>query len=128
MTFDYLALDDALSIHRAQIERYGGAKGVRDLGLIEAALTRPQTGYYGSLVEQAAALWESLAMNHGFVDGNKRVAFASMQIFLRMNSVSINASPPAIIDFIYKHLEAGSFCKDVLVAWLQENTNERPLE
>jgi death on curing protein len=128
MTFEYLALDDVLNIHRAQIERYGGISGARDLGLIEAALMRPQSGYYTSLLEQAAALWESLAMNHGFVDGNKRIAFASAQIFLRMNGFSINAGQPAIIDFIYTHLELGSFRKDVIEAWLQENIMKRPTE
>jgi death on curing protein len=128
MTFEYLALDDVLNIHRAQIERYGGISGARDLGLIEAALMRPQSGYYTSLLEQAAALWESLAMNHGFVDGNKRIAFASAQIFLRMNGFSINAGQPAIIDFIYTHLELGSFRKDVIEAWLQENTMKRQTE
>lgn len=128
MTSEYLALDDVLSIHRAQIERYGGAYGVRDLGLIEAALMRPQTGYYPTLVEQAAALWESLAINHGFVDGNKRIAFACTQIFLRMNGHSINAGQPEIIDFIYSHLEFGTFRKDVLEVWLQDNIVKRPRE
>lgn len=71
-----MTLDDALYIHTEQLRLFGGAKGVRDHGLIESALLRPQTGYYADLVEQAAALWESLAMNHGFIDGNKRVAFA----------------------------------------------------
>ena len=68
---EYLALDDALYIHAEQLRLFGGAQGVRDLGLIESALLRPQTGYYADLIEQAAALWESLAMNQR--DGNKRV-------------------------------------------------------
>jgi death on curing protein len=126
MKFEYLTLDDVLSIHRAQIERFGGAHGVRDLGLLEAALMRPQTGYYHSLIEQAAALWESLAMNHVFIDGNKRVAFASTQIFLRMNGVSIGAGQSPIIEFIYSHLEAGTFGKNMIETFLRENTIQRP--
>lgn len=59
---EYPALDNALYIHAEQLRLFGGAPGVRDLGLIESALLRPQTGYYADLIEQAAALWESLAM------------------------------------------------------------------
>ena len=116
---EYLSLDDALYIHAEQLRLFGGAPGVRDLGLIESALLRPQTGYYADLVEQAAALWESLAMNHGFVDGNKRVAFACMDIFLGVNGARIDAEPEAVIAFICQHLEAGTFRKPVLEDWLR---------
>jgi death-on-curing protein len=66
------------------INRYGGSAGVRDMGALEAALYRPQSGYYEDVIQQAAALWESLSQNHPFVDGNKRIAFAAMDIFLRI--------------------------------------------
>jgi len=118
----YLTLTDARYIHREQIRLFGGATGVRDAGLIEAALLRPQTGYYDTLLDQGAALWESLAMNHGFVDGNKRVAFAVLDIFLTLNDHEITATPDAVIAFIYQNLEAQTFKKDVLFAWLRENT------
>ena len=117
---DYLTLDDALYIHAEQLRLFGGAPGVRDHGLIESALLRPQTGYYADLVEQAAALWESLAMNHGFIDGNKRVAFACMDIFLGLNGGRLDAEPDEVIAFIYSHLEGGTFRKPVLEAWLRE--------
>ena len=87
METQYLNIDDVFEIHDAQIARYGGSSGVRDAGLIEAALLRPQTGYYADLLEEAAALWESLSMNHGFVDGNKRVGFACMDMFLDLNGI-----------------------------------------
>lgn len=116
---DYLTLEDALFIHSAQLRLFGGAAGVRDFGLIESALLRPQTGYYADLVEQAAALWESLAMNHGFIDGNKRVAFACTDVFLGLNGARLEAEPDAVITFIYRHLEAGTFRKGVLDAWLR---------
>ena len=82
---DYLTVIEVLAIHDDQIERYGGASGVRDRGLLEAALFRPQTGYYADLIEEAAALWESLSQNHPFIDGNKRTAFAAMYTFLAIN-------------------------------------------
>lgn len=118
----YLTIDEALRIHQRLIDVFGGAPGVRDLGLIEAALLRPQTGYYDGLIEEAAALWESLAMNHGFVDGNKRVAFACLELFLQMNSADLTASNAEAERFIYSHLEAGTFRKDVIQAWLESNT------
>ena len=119
----YLELADVLHLHDEQIRLFGGAAGVRDEGLILSALWRPQTGYYRDLIEEAAALWESLAMNHGFIDGNKRVAFASLIVFLAMNGFDLTASPDEVIAFIYGHLEAGTFRKDVLDEWLRANTN-----
>jgi hypothetical protein len=76
---EYITLDEALRIHEVLIQEFGGAQGVRDLGLLESALLRPQTGYYANLIEEAAALWESLAMNHPFVDGNKRARHRQRQ-------------------------------------------------
>jgi death-on-curing protein len=118
----YLSLDDVLYLHEEQLRLFGGAAGTRDEGLILSALLRPQTGYYADLIEEAAALWESLAMNHGFVDGNKRVAFASVLVFLGLNGQALTADPDAVIAFIYHHLEAGIFRKDVVDAWLRRNT------
>ena len=125
MTLTYITLDEALRIHQLLIAEYGGASGVRDLGLIEAALLRPQTGYYADLIEEAAALWESLSMNHGFIDGNKRVAYACLELFLQLNGVDIFASNDEIELFIYSNLESQSFRKDILEGWLHQNT--RPL-
>jgi death-on-curing protein len=118
----YISLDEALRIHEMLIEAFGGAPGVRDLGLVEAALLRPQTGYYADLIEEAAALWESLAMNHGFVDGNKRVAYACLELFLQLNGLDVTAANDEIERFIYTNLEAGTFRKDVLDAWLRTHT------
>lgn len=60
-------------------------------------------------------------MNHGFVDGNKRVAFACMDIFLGLNGARLEAEPAAVVAFIYRHLEAGTFRKDVLDEWLRRH-------
>jgi death on curing protein len=116
----YITLADALHIHADQMATYGGASGVSDEGLIVTALLRPRTGYYDALIAEAAALWESLAMNHGFVDGNKRVAFACMVVFLGANGTGIAASEDEAIRFVYSHLEDSTFRMPVLEAWLRE--------
>ena len=118
----YLTLDEVLRMHEMLLEAFGGAKGVCDAGLIESALLRPQIGYYAYPIEEAAALWESMAMNHGFIDGNKRVAYASVELFLQMNSVDIVAENDELEVFIYSNLEAGTFRKDVLERWLHGHT------
>jgi len=100
---DYLTVAEVLAIHADQIERYGGSKGVRDHGLLEAALYRPQTGHYADLVEEAAALWESLSQNHPFTDGNKRTALPphihfsllTVRVLRRMPRRSTFLSPPS---------------------------------
>ena len=89
----YLTPAEVLAIHEDQLTRYGGARGVRDIGLVEAAVFRPQSGYYTDVIQEAAALWESLSQNHPFIDGNKRVAFASTDVFLRLNGFKITADP-----------------------------------
>ena len=116
---DYLTAIEVLAIHADQIERYGGAHGVRDPGQLEAALYRPRTGYYGDLIDEAAALWESLAQNHPFIDGNKRTAFAVIYTFLVINGAGIQADPDETYDFIVSLYEAGSFSFEPLVAWLR---------
>ena len=119
---DYLTLAEVLAMHADQIERYGGAHGLRDAGLLEAALFRPQTGYYSGVIEEAAALWESLAQNHPFIDGNKRTAFAAAYTFLAINGVSLKASADETYAFIAGLYETGTFGFGELVAWLRENT------
>jgi len=120
---DYLTVVEVLAIHEDQIERYGGTFGVRDFGLLEAALYRPQTGYYRDLTEEAAALWESLAQNHPFIDGNKRVAFAVTYTFLAINGIMITADPDETHALISDLYETGTFDFVHLVAWLRENVS-----
>jgi death-on-curing protein len=98
-----------LAIHRDQIEKYGGSDGLRDAGMLESALYRPQTGYYADLIEEAAALWESLAQNHAFVDGNKRTAFAATYTFLAINGTYITASATEAYRFCFRSLRSGNF-------------------
>jgi death-on-curing protein len=118
---DYLTPAEILAIHDDQLERYGGAAGVRDRGLLESALYRPQTGYYGDVIEEAAALWESLAQNHPLVDGNKRTAFAATYTFLAINGHRLTADAEATFDFISGLYGRNEFAFVHLVAWLREN-------
>ena len=122
MSFDYIRVDDILAIHADQIERYGGAEGIRDPGLLEAALFRPQTGYYPTLIDEAAALWESLSQNHPFVDGNKRTAFAATYVFLAINGLDIIATDDEMQDFVSGLYATSSITFDNLPVWLSENT------
>ena len=118
----YLEMHDVLALHTRQVERFGGADGIRDAGLLDAAVNRPQSGYYADVFEEAAALWESLTMNRCFVDGNKRVGFASVYVFLRLNGVRIVTPEADVLSFILRNIESGTFTKDTLDAWLRVNT------
>src|ERR1017187_1509689 len=123
---DYLTVAEVLAMHTDQIERYGGAHGVRDPGLLEAALYRPQTGYYADLIEEAAALWESLAQNHAFIDGNKRTAFAATYTFLAINGARLTADAEETYAFVAGLYEANQFSFDKLVPWLRSHVTQDP--
>ena len=122
MSFDYIRVDDILAIHADQIERYGGGEGIRDSGLLEPALLRPQTGHYPTLIDEAAALWESLSLNHPFVDGNKRTAFATTCVFLAINGLEITATDDQAQDFVLGLYSESRVTFEKLRAWLSENT------
>jgi death-on-curing protein len=119
---DFLTVTDVLAIHVDQIERFGGAPGLRDAGILEAALFRPQTGYYADVLEEAAALWESLSQGHPFVDGNKRTALAATHIFLIINGIELHASAAETYAFVMGLYETDSFRFPALVTWLRRNT------
>ncbi len=122
MTRDYLTLADVLAIHADQIATYGGAEGVRDPGQLEAALFRPQSGYYADTIAEAAALWESLSQNHPFVDGNKRTAFAAMFTFLAINGVELTADADEGWAFLSRLYDRNALSFDALDAWLRDHT------
>lgn len=118
-TVRYLAVDEVLEIHRRLIEVFGGPPGVRDRGLLESALYRPRTGYYADLVAMAAALFELLLMNHGFVDGNERVAFFATDVFLRMNGWKLAVEPAPAHEFLVGLLERRAVTFDALETWIR---------
>lgn len=120
MQRDYLTVADVLGMHTILMQRYGGASGVRDPGALEAALFRPQTGYYSDIIAEAAALLESLAINHPFVDGNKRIAFAATDVFLRINGWCLKRQPMVIHTAMLEMLETGTFDIAHLEPWLRE--------
>jgi len=118
----YPNFEDVIAIHDDQLRRYGGAPGIRDMGLVEMSLYRPQTGYYKDVIEEAAALWESFMMNHPFLDGNKRVAYAVTYTFLRVNGIFILPNSKVIEDFIYGLFDSQDVTFKNLDAWLRGNT------
>ena len=117
-------LQETLELHKQLILRFGGSAGVRDMGLLESALVRPQTGYYDTLSLQAAALLQSLCQNHCFVDGNKRVAFQAMYLFLGLNGFRIEAPEEEVVAVILS-LASGGLDEVGLAAWLREHISPR---
>jgi len=117
----YLTVAEVMAIHHHQIEEYGGEHGLLNQGSLEAAVFRPQTGYYNDLSEEAAALFESLVNNHAFVDGNKRVGFAAAHTFLLMNGFDLDVSSVAALAFIMKALAEGKFRFALLHEWIADH-------
>lgn len=121
----YLSLEEALYLHARLLERFGGTAGVRDMGLLESALSRPRSGYYASLSEQAAALLQSLALNHIFIDGNKRVAFAACAIFLDMNGFTLGVDAEAAERFLIDRVITEHAELATIVQWLEAHMQRR---
>ena len=105
-----------------QIERFGGADGLRDPGALESALFRPQSGYYTDIIQEAAALWESLSQNHPFVDGNKRTAFVGTFMFLAFNNIQVIATGAEALAFVKDCYENSQARYDIFETWLRNNT------
>lgn len=124
MSFRYLSVEDAIAFHDDQIKIFGGAEGIRDLGQLASAMFRPQSGYYDDLIAEAAALWESLAVNHPFVDGNKRISFIVTDVFLQLNGLLIDAADDDIWKFKLGLFETGEFNFQNLETWLRKNTRK----
>ena len=117
----FLSRDEVLAIHERVIEDFGGASGVRDLGLLESALYRPQSGYYEDLVTMAAALFESLLMNHPFVDGKKRVAFFATDVFLRLNGFRLDVDANETCDWLTELFNTGRCDLAHISAWIRQS-------
>jgi death-on-curing protein len=119
----WLELGIVLDFHAEQLALFGGADGMRDLGLLESALARPQNKYsYGEtdLAVLAAAYGFGIARNHPFVDGNKRTALASMIVFLNLNRLDLEA-PQEAATAIVLALASGEIGEDVLARWIADN-------
>ena len=120
MTHDFPTIEEVIAMHNALISAFGGSLGILDEGALASALMRPQLGYYDGLIQEAAALMESLANNHAFVDGNKRVAFFVTDTFLRMNGHFINCDNDEAYAFFMRMFETSSFRFTELNSWLEE--------
>ncbi len=126
MTHDFPTIEEVIAMHEALISTFGGSRGVRDEGALASALMRPQLGYYDGLIQEAAALMESLANNHAFVDGNKRVAFFVPDTFLRLNGHFIDCDSDEAYEFFIQKLTAGSFRFAELEPWLEQKVRPLP--
>lgn len=120
----YPTLHEAFELHERLIERFGGACGIRDLGALESALVRPRSGCYERLSQQAAALMQSLAKNHAFVDGHKRVAFALTAIFLRMNRFRLVVNADDGETFLVDRVIVGNAQLDEIEEWIGKRLKE----
>src|SRR6202451_2058629 len=117
----YLTVAEVYQMQHRLIDIFGGMHGVRDKGAVEAAVFRPQTGYYNSLEEEAAALMESLGNTHGFLDGNKRIAFSAADVFLRRNGRYIEAEAAAGYEFIAGSMERHEFHFAKIADWIRRH-------
>jgi death-on-curing protein len=120
----YLTVAEIYQMQHRLIDMFGGLHGVRDKGAIEAAVFRPQTGYYNSLEEEAAALMESLGNNHGFLDGNKRIAFTATDVFLRRNGLYIEVEAAAGYQFINGSMGRHEFRFVQILAWIRQHCKD----
>jgi death-on-curing protein len=120
----YLTVAEVIAIHEQLIGEYGGVHGIRDRGLLESAVFRHQMGYYSRAAEEAAALMESLANNHPFLDGNKRTAFAAAHTFLLINGFDLEVNSRAACDFIIRSIAEGEFYFARILEWIDSHMVE----
>ena len=121
----YLSLGEIVDLHQALLEQTGGATGIRDLAMLESALAQPRATFGGTdlhptLVQKAAALGFSLTLNHPFVDGNKRVAHAAMEVFLLLNGIDLNATIDEQ-ERLMLDLADGRITREQLILWLENH-------
>ena len=117
----YPTVAETVAVHARLIARFGGSDGIRDHGALESALARPRSGYYSDLIQEAAALWESLSQNHAFVDGNKRVAVTVTAAFLRVNGYRLEFDDLDAFLFLTDLYETGRVRFDELARWLRQH-------
>jgi death-on-curing protein len=115
----YPTVAEAIETHRLLIEEFGGLPGIRDRGLLESAILRPQNGYYNNLIEEASALMESLANNHAFIDGNKRASFTLTDVMLRANGYFLDVDPQAAHHFITTAMDHKEFRFPQIREWIR---------
>lgn len=119
----YLSLAEVVEINARVISEFGGIHQIRDQGLLEAAVARPATGYYADTVEEAAALFESLAQNHPFLDGNKRTAITAAAVFLILNNYKLKFSDLEAYRWLMDLFERGALTRAAVEDWFRNHVN-----
>ncbi len=119
----YPSVEDVLAVHVLLVERFGGAHGVRDRAALESAVARAQSGYYEDIIQEAAALWESLSQNHPFIDGNKRTAVTVAAAFLRANGYRLTFDDQTAFTYLIGLYETGQMKFANLDAWLRQHAS-----
>jgi len=123
----YLSIEQVIFIHKRSIDKFGGIYGIRDKGMLEAAIARPQATFggkdlYSDIYSKAAALGHSILLNHPFLDGNKRTAFTSMDLFLQENGLIITASDDECETLVLNVVKK-TYNDRELAEWLKNNTD-----
>jgi len=118
---EFLTVAEVYRMQHRLIELFGGRYGVRDRGAVESAVFRPQTGCYNCIEEEAAALMESLGNNHGFIDGNKRIAFTAADVFLRRNGFYLEVDGIDGHAFIDGSIARHEFRFAQILVWIRQH-------
>ncbi len=124
----YPTVAETIETHRLLIEEFGGLHGIRDTGLLESAVLRPQNGYYSNLIEEASALMESLANNHAFLDENKRISFVMTDAMLRANGYFLDVEPCESHKLITEAMEKNGFRFPMILDWIASIVKPLPAE
>lgn len=114
----YPTVAETIETQRLLVEEFGGIHGIRDLGLLESAVLRPQNGYYTNLIDEAAALMESLANNHAILDGNKRTSFVMTDVLLRLNGYCLSVAHLEAHKFMTEAMEKNAFRFPMIREWI----------
>lgn len=122
----FLTTAQVLFIHDRMVKRFGGSHGIRDMGLIESAVARPQASFdgqylYKSVFDKTAALLQSLLKNHAFVDGNKRTALTSAGVFLKKNNYKLINNHKEEVEFAIR-VDNGNLTVEQISKWLKEHS------
>lgn len=120
----YLSLQQVTEVNMEVTHRFGGVHGIRDSGALDAAVARPQTGYYRDVIEEAAALFESLSQNHPFLDRNKRTAITSAAVFLAMNGYELSFDDVATYEWLINFYQTQQLSKTAVELWLRQHARQ----
>jgi death on curing protein len=121
-----ISIEEVKQLHHLLIDKFGGSHGIRDNAALESAITRPFQTFdgkelYASVQEKAASLIESILINHPFIDGNKRIGYTLLRLFLLQNGIDITASQDNKYEFVI-NIASGTLKYNEILAWLISNT------